>query len=51
MAANETPEPDEIDKLIAEDPNANVVEGDQQVWLLTGAQVKVAREALPKNDQ
>ena len=52
MADDEqTTEPDEIDKLIAADPNAHPVEGDQQAWLLTGDQLKVAREAMPKNDQ
>ena len=40
-------QPDEIDRLIAADPNAHVVEGGpSKVWLLTGDQVKVAREAL-----
>jgi hypothetical protein len=42
---------DEIDKILAADPNANVVEGDQQAWLLTGDQVKVARDALPKPEK
>jgi hypothetical protein len=51
VADEETPEPDEIDKLLAADPNAHVVEGEAQVWLLTGDQVKVAREALPKKNQ
>lgn len=39
-------ERDEIGRLIAADPNANLVEGGDEVWLLTGDQVKMAREAL-----
>lgn len=43
---------DEIDKMLADNPNATVVEGDQQVWLLTGEdQVKVAKEALAKPEE
>lgn len=39
---------DEIDRLLDADPNAHVVEGSHETWLLTGDQVKVAREALGK---
>ena len=45
----QTPEPDEQDeigRLLAEDPNAHIVEGDQQAWLLTGDAVKVAHDAI-----
>lgn len=51
MADAET-EPDEIDKLIAADPHAHVVEDSgTEGWLLTGDRLKVARAALPKKDQ
>jgi hypothetical protein len=50
MAADEK-QMDALDKLIASDPHANPVEGDQQAWLLAGEeQMKVARDALPKSD-
>lgn len=39
---------DEIDKLIENDANLTAVEGEQQAWLLTGDQMKVARDALPE---
>jgi hypothetical protein len=42
---------DEIDKILADDPNANVVEGDQQAWLLTGDDLKVARDAVTPAEQ
>jgi hypothetical protein len=45
MADDETPEPDEIDKLLAADPHANVVEGEgTTIWLATGDQMKLARD-------
>jgi hypothetical protein len=40
---------DEIDKILADDPNANVVEGGDEVWLLTGDQVKAARKATGRD--
>jgi len=39
---------DEIDRLIAADPNATVVEGEEEAWLLTGAAAKVARDLVAK---
>jgi hypothetical protein len=37
---------DAIDKIFDADPNANVVEGKQQAWLLTGKALEVAKAAL-----
>jgi hypothetical protein len=52
MAAEQKPRKlDALDELIRSDPNANPVEGSHQVWLLTGDQVKVAREALTTDDE
>jgi len=41
---------DEIGDLLASDPNANVVEGKPQAWLLTGTALEVAREAIGKSE-
>jgi hypothetical protein len=41
-------EMDAIDKLFAADPNATVVEGEKQAWLLTGVAAKVARDLVAK---
>jgi hypothetical protein len=47
MTTDETRQPDEIDKLIAADPNAHMVEGQSQVWLLSGDdQFKLARDLV-----
>lgn len=49
MADNDTDTRDEMDRLIAADPNAHVVEGSGQAWLLTGKdQLQVARDAMPE---
>jgi hypothetical protein len=37
---------DEIARILAEDPNANVVEGEAQAWLITGKALEVAKVAL-----
>lgn len=37
---------DEIDRLIAEDPNAHLVEGRAEGWLLTGRAFEIAKAAL-----
>jgi hypothetical protein len=50
MADDET-QMDEIDKIFADDPNATVVEGEQQAWLLTGDQIKVARDLVAKQQK
>jgi hypothetical protein len=50
MADDEKQQPDEIDKLIAADPNANLVEGKPQAWLLTGAALNVARAAVGRRE-
>jgi hypothetical protein len=38
---------DAIDKILAADPNANIVQSDAtEIWLMTGDNVKVAEEAV-----
>jgi hypothetical protein len=52
MTDDETPEPDEIDKLLAADPNATFVEGEgTTVWLATGDQMKLARDLVAKKQK
>ena len=51
MTTTDKNEIDKIDEILAADPNANVVEGQQEVWLLTGDQMKVAKEALGDKPQ
>jgi hypothetical protein len=51
VAAYETPEPDEIDKLIASDPNAHVVSGEGTVvWFVNGKALAAAKAALGRRD-
>ena len=52
MPDDETPEPDEIDKLLAQDPNAHVVQGEgTTVWLASGDQMKLARDLVAKQQK
>jgi hypothetical protein len=51
MEDDEKQEMDEIDKLFAADPNATVVEGEKQAWLLTGVAAKVARDLVEKKQR
>jgi hypothetical protein len=46
MAHEQKQRHDEIDEIFANDPNANVVEGEQQAWLLTGDALNVAKAAI-----
>jgi len=50
MANDEKQRVDEIDAIFAADPNATVVEGEQQVWLLTGKGLEAAEAALGRRD-
>ena len=40
---------DEIGRILAGDPNANVVEGEAQAWLLTSKALDVAKAALGRH--
>lgn len=52
MAYDEMQLADEIDKLLAADPNANVVEGEgTTVWLATGDQMKLVRDLVAKKQK
>jgi hypothetical protein len=46
VAEDGTQQTDEIGRLIAADPNANLVEGEAQAWLLTGKALDVAKAAV-----
>ena len=39
---------DEIARILAEDPNANIVDGASQAWLLTGKALDVAKAAIAR---
>jgi hypothetical protein len=52
MANDEKRQPDEIDKLLAADPHANVVRGEgTTIWLASGDQMKLARDLVAKKQQ
>jgi ribosomal protein S27E len=44
-------EADEIGEILANDPNAHVVPGEAQAWLLTGKALEVARAALGRDGE
>jgi hypothetical protein len=49
MADDQEHHQDEIARLLAADPHANVVEGEgTTVWLATGDQMKLARDLVAK---
>jgi hypothetical protein len=41
-------EDDEIARLLAADPNANIVDGESQAWLLTATALDVAKAAIAR---
>jgi hypothetical protein len=52
MSDDHDHEHDEIGRLIAEDPNANLVQSEgTTIWLATGDQVKLARDLVAKKQK
>jgi hypothetical protein len=49
MADDEQQHQDEIARILAEDPNANIVDGEPQAWLLTGKALDVAKAAIGRD--
>ncbi len=40
-----------IGKLLADDPNAHVVEGEATAWLLSGVALDIAKAALGRRQE
>jgi hypothetical protein len=51
MANDREQDYDEIARILAADPNATVVAGKAQAWLLTGNTIEIARAAVARSRQ